>query len=86
MERVSAFSKVDCDPEERTNSETYFALIDIAHRNKDLLIKLDKKDMSSSKIGAFLFQFDHEKYHKKDMQFISINNDNFKYLHNNSRN
>lgn len=28
----------------------------------DILIKLDEKDMSSSKKGAFLFQFDEEKY------------------------
>tara|TARA_R110002051_G_scaffold255120_6_gene314271 strand:- start:5865 stop:6557 length:693 start_codon:yes stop_codon:yes gene_type:complete len=146
MEQVYSFSKVDRDPEDRTISVSYFALIDIApHCNKfikkdtlrwfdikdapslifdhnqmveraisilrlramnkpigfellpekftmrqlqklyeailetkldkrnfinkvnsqDILIKLDEKDMSSSKKGAFLFQFDHEKYHKK---------------------
>lgn len=31
----------------------------------DILIKLDEKDMSSSKKGAFLFQFDEEKYNRK---------------------
>ena len=31
----------------------------------DLLNKLKEKDMSSSKKGAFLFEFDEEKYHKK---------------------
>ncbi|SDF03913.1 ADP-ribose pyrophosphatase YjhB, NUDIX family [Pricia antarctica] len=31
----------------------------------DILIKLDEKDMSSSKKGAFLFQFDEEKYKRK---------------------
>ncbi len=31
----------------------------------DIFIKLDEKDMSSSKKGAFLFQFDEEKYRRK---------------------
>ena len=31
----------------------------------DILIKLDEKDMSSSKKGAYLFQFDEEKYKSK---------------------
>ena len=31
----------------------------------DILIKTDEKDMSSSKKGAFLFQFDEEKYNSK---------------------
>ncbi|HEA22253.1 hypothetical protein LCGC14_2382060 [marine sediment metagenome] len=31
----------------------------------DILIKLDEKDMSSSKKGAYLFQFDEEKYNSK---------------------
>lgn len=31
----------------------------------DILIKLDEKDMSSSKKGAYLFQFDEEKYNRK---------------------
>ncbi len=31
----------------------------------DILIKLDEKDMSSSKKGAFLFQFDEAKYKRK---------------------
>lgn len=31
----------------------------------DLLTKLKEKDMSSSKKGAFLFEFDQNKYHKK---------------------
>ncbi|MDC6387056.1 NUDIX domain-containing protein [Maribacter sp. PR1] len=31
----------------------------------DILIKLDEKDMSSSKKGAFLFKFDEEKYSRK---------------------
>jgi hypothetical protein len=31
----------------------------------DILIKLDEKDISSSKKGAFLFKFDEEKYNSK---------------------
>lgn len=31
----------------------------------DILVKTDKKDMSSSKKGSFLYTFDEEKYHKK---------------------
>ncbi|MGB6151171.1 MAG: NUDIX domain-containing protein [Pricia sp.] len=31
----------------------------------DILIKLNEKDMSSSKKGAYLFQFDEEKYYRK---------------------
>ncbi|APU67574.1 MAG: NUDIX domain-containing protein [Christiangramia sp.] len=31
----------------------------------DILIKLEEKDMSSSRKGSFLHQFDHEKYEKK---------------------
>ena len=31
----------------------------------DILIKTDEKDMSSSKKGAYLFQFDEEKYNSK---------------------
>ncbi|WP_417361080.1 NUDIX hydrolase [Galbibacter sp.] len=33
--------------------------------NLDILIKLDEKDMSSSRKGSFLYEFDKEKYHKK---------------------
>ncbi|MDP5061632.1 MAG: NUDIX domain-containing protein [Maribacter sp.] len=146
MEQVHSYSKLDRDPEERTISVTYFALIDIAHHCKDLLkqnpikwfdlkdfpelifdhndmvqdaltslrnrvgtkpigfellpekftmrqlqklyeaildteldkrnfinkfnsfdllTKLKEKDMSSSKKGAFLFEFDEDKYQKK---------------------
>jgi 8-oxo-dGTP diphosphatase len=146
MEQVHSYSKLDRDPEERTISVSYFALIDIAHhckellkqnpikwfdlkdfpelifdhknmvqdalkslRNRvgnkpigfellpekftmrqlqklyeaildteldkrnfinkfnsfDLLNKLKEKDMSSSKKGAFLFEFDEDKYQKK---------------------
>ena len=31
----------------------------------DILIKLTEKDMSSSRKGSFLYQFDKEKYEKK---------------------
>lgn len=31
----------------------------------DILIKLDEKDMSSSRKGSFLYQFDHKKYNEK---------------------
>ena len=31
----------------------------------DILIKLTEKDMSSSRKGSFLYQFDKEKYDKK---------------------
>jgi hypothetical protein len=31
----------------------------------DLLKKLDKKDMSESKKGAYLYEFDKEKYERK---------------------
>ncbi len=31
----------------------------------DILIKLDEKDMSSSRKGSYLYQFDNEKYNKK---------------------
>lgn len=146
MEQVHCYSKIDRDPEERTISVSYFALINIEHhckellrqnpikwfdikdiptlifdhnimvkealtllRNRisckpigfellpekftmrqlqklyeaildteldkrnfinkfnslDLLTKLKEKDMSSSKKGAFLFEFDQNKYHKK---------------------
>ncbi|WP_149274767.1 NUDIX hydrolase [Pareuzebyella sediminis] len=146
MEQLYAFSKVDRDPAERTISVAYYALIDIAshdddliridsaqwfslknapklifdhHRmveraiarlqrralgkpigfellpekftmrqlqklyeaildkkldkrnfiNKfnslDILVKLDEKDMSMSRKGAYLFQFDEEKYRSK---------------------
>lgn len=33
--------------------------------SQDILKRLDEKDMSCSKKGAYLFQFDQEKYHKK---------------------
>lgn len=33
--------------------------------NLDILIKLNEKDMSSSRKGSFLYEFDKEKYHKK---------------------
>ncbi|MDL5514317.1 NUDIX domain-containing protein [Arenibacter sp. M-2] len=146
MEQVYSFSKVDRDPAERTISVAYYALIDIASHDKellkqnpiqwfnlkdapklifdhgrmveramarlrrralnkpigfellpkkftmrqlqklyeaildtkldkrnfinkfnslDILVKLDEKDMKSSKKGAFLFQFDEEKYNRK---------------------
>jgi len=146
MEQLYAFSKVDRDPEERTISVAYYALIDIARHdtellkqnpaqwfnlkdcptlifdhgrmvekaikrlrrraltkpigfellpkkftlrqlqdlyesildkkldkrnflNKfnslDILVKLDEKDMTTSKKGAFLFKFDEEKYKLK---------------------
>ena len=31
----------------------------------DILVKLDEKDMTSSRKGSFLYQFDQEKYRKK---------------------
>ncbi|MCP9199123.1 NUDIX hydrolase [Gramella sp. GC03-9] len=31
----------------------------------DILVKLDEKDMSSSRKGSFLYQFDHDKYKRK---------------------
>ncbi|MEH6761232.1 MAG: NUDIX domain-containing protein [Maribacter arcticus] len=146
MEQVYSFSKVNRDPAERTISVAYYALIDIARHDKellkhnpmqwfslkdapklifdhnhmvekamarlrrralskpigfellpkkftmrqlqklyeaildtkldkrnfinkfnslDILIKLDEKDMSSSKKGAYLFEFDEEKYNLK---------------------
>lgn len=146
MEQLYTFSKVDRDPAERTLSTAYYALIDIANHNQeiikpascqwfslkkspklifdhhlmiekaisrlrrralnkpigfellpekftmrqlqklyeaildkkldkrnfinkfnslDILIKLDEKDMSSSKKGAFLFKFDEAKYKRK---------------------
>lgn len=146
MEQVYTFSKVDRDPADRTLSVAYYALIDIAQHDKnvlnkesakwfalkdapklifdhnrmveralarlrrralskpigfellpekftmrqlqklyeaildnkvdkrnfinkfnslDILIKLNEKDMSSSKKGAYLFQFDEEKYNSK---------------------
>lgn len=37
MDQVHSYSKLDRDPEERTISVSYFALIDIAHHCKDLL-------------------------------------------------
>ncbi|WP_339628647.1 NUDIX domain-containing protein [uncultured Maribacter sp.] len=33
--------------------------------SQDILIKLDEKDMTSSKKGAYLFKFDQEKYNRK---------------------
>ncbi len=146
MEQLYIYSKVDRDPADRTLSVSYYALIDIAKHDKELikqnsaqwfplkdapplifdhnemvdraiarlkrralskpigfellpekftmrqlqklyeailgkkldkrnfiskfnsfkiLIKLDEKDMSSSKKGAFLFKFDEEKYKRK---------------------
>ncbi|TVZ17088.1 NUDIX hydrolase [Maribacter sp. MAR_2009_72] len=146
MEQVYSFSKVDRDPAERTISVAYYALIDIATHDEellkqnpiqwfslkdapklifdhdqmvekamarlrrralskpigfellpekftmrqlqklyeaildtkldkrnfinkfnsfDILIKLEEKDMSSSKKGAYLFKFDQEKYDRK---------------------
>lgn len=146
MEQVYTFSKVDRDPAERTISVAYYALIDIASHDKELLkhnpiqwfslkdapklifdhnrmveraiarlrrralnkpigfellpekftmrklqklyeailgetldkrnfinkfnsleilIKLDEKDMASSKKGAYLFKFDEKKYKRK---------------------
>ncbi len=146
MEQVYTFSKVDRDPADRTLSVAYYALIDIAKHDKnvlnkeaakwfslkeapklifdhdrmveralarlrrralrkpigfellpekftmrqlqklyeaildhkldkrnfinkfnsfDILIKLNEKDLGSSKKGAYLFQFDEEKYNRK---------------------
>lgn len=146
MEQFYAFSKLDRDPEERTISVAYYALIDIESHNEvansletskwfsldnapdlifdhnimveravsrlkyrtktkpigfellpdkftmlqlqnlyesilnekldkrnftskinalDILVKLEEKDMESSKKGSFLFQFDLEKYNEK---------------------
>lgn len=38
----------------------------------DVLIKLNEKDMSSSKKGSFLFQFDKEKYESNDKSSFSL--------------
>ena len=38
----------------------------------DILIKLDKKDMSASRKGSYLFQFDKDKYDKKVLEGFSF--------------
>lgn len=38
----------------------------------DVLIKLEEKDMSSSKKGSFLYQFDKEKYESSDQAAFSL--------------
>ncbi|UII27130.1 NUDIX hydrolase [Fulvivirga maritima] len=38
----------------------------------DLLVRLDEKDMTSSKKGSFLFKFDEEKYKEKVMDGFSF--------------
>ena len=57
MEQLYAFSKVDRDPEERTISVAYYALIDIASHNQDL-IRLDSAQWFSLKKAPPLI-FDH---------------------------
>lgn len=39
----------------------------------DILVKLDEKDMMSSKKGSFLYMFDKEKYEKKLFDNFSLN-------------
>ncbi len=57
MEQLYAFSKVDRDPEERTISVAYYALIDIASHDQDL-IRLDSAQWFSLKKAPPLI-FDH---------------------------
>ena len=57
MEQLYAFSKVDRDPAQRTISVAYYALIDIAAHDKDL-IQLDSAQWFSLKKAPQLI-FDH---------------------------
>lgn len=59
MEQLYTYSKVDRDPEERTLSVTYYALIDIADHDKDL-IRLDSAQWFSLKKAPKLI-FDHDR-------------------------
>ena len=36
----------------------------------DILVKLEEKDMTSSRKGSFLYQFDKEKYDRKKGEYI----------------
>lgn len=42
-------------------------------QSMNILIKLDEKDMSSSRKGSFLYQFDREKYNKKKEEGFDFN-------------
>ena len=59
LEQFYAFSKVDRDPGERTVSVAYYALIDIASHNEEL-IKLDAAEWFSLKDAPDLI-FDHNR-------------------------
>lgn len=63
MEQLYAFSVVDRDPEERTISVAYYALIDIASHNKDL-IQLNTAQWFSLKESPSLI-FDHDQMVKQ---------------------
>lgn len=59
MEQLYAFSKVDRDPAERTISVAYYALIDIASHDEDL-IRIDSAQWFSLKKAPKLI-FDHDR-------------------------
>ncbi|NNE78175.1 MAG: NUDIX hydrolase [Pricia sp.] len=59
MEQLYAFSKIDRDPAERTISVAYYALIDIAAHDQDL-IQLDSAQWFSLKNAPKLI-FDHDR-------------------------
>lgn len=63
MEQLYAFSVVDRDPKERTISVAYYALIDIASHNKDL-IQLNTAQWFSLKESPSLI-FDHDQMVKQ---------------------
>jgi len=39
----------------------------------DVLVKLEEKDMLSSRKGSYLYKFDQEKYEEKSFQNFSLN-------------
>lgn len=65
MEQLYAFSKVDRDPGERTISVAYYALIDIASHDKDL-VQLDSTQWFSMKKAPTLI-FDHNRMVERAM-------------------
>ena len=59
MEQLYTFSKVDRDPVERTLSTAYYALIDIASHNKELIQENSAKWVLLEDIPKLIF--DHDK-------------------------
>lgn len=58
MEQTYAYSKIDRDPEERTISTSYYALINIKDHDKDLIENYNAQWFSLSEVPKLIFDHD----------------------------